>query len=68
MKWIWKRFTPLLLLCLLALPLHAATRKVGLGTSADDERYSSLRQSVALLKDGTYATVWAHGLHDARMQ
>ena len=58
----------LLALALLALPLHAAgLHEVGFGVSVADDEYNELRQSVALLADGSFATVWNTG-GDARLQ
>ncbi|HSU80967.1 MAG TPA: hypothetical protein VLR69_01045 [Thermoanaerobaculia bacterium] len=67
MKSLSKRFS-LLALSLLALPLHAAgIHQVGFGVSVADDEYNELRQSVALLADGSFATVWNTG-GDARLQ
>jgi hypothetical protein len=62
---------------LLALPLltpalvHAGVREVNLGVTPDREEYNELRQSVALLADGSYASVWTERTGDSadvRMQ
>ena len=50
---------------------EAAAAEVGLGVTTANESFNELRQSVALLKDGGYASVWVEGpfLHrDVRMQ
>jgi len=58
----------LLALSLLAPPLHAAgIHEVGFGVTVADDEYNELRQSVALLADGSFATVWITG-GDARLQ
>lgn len=58
----------LLALSLLAPPLHAAgLHEVGFGVTVADDEYNELRQSVALLADGSFATVWSTG-GDARLQ
>src|SRR5947199_6441984 len=57
-----------LTLTLLAPPLHAAgLHEVGFGVSVADDEYNELRQSVALLADGSFATVW-NTAGDARLQ
>jgi hypothetical protein len=58
----------LLALSLLAPPLHAAgLHEVGFGVTVADDEYNELRQSVALLADGSFATVWSTA-GDARLQ
>src|SRR4051812_12287104 len=52
----------------LALPLHAAgIHEVGFGVTVADDEYNELRQSVALLADGSFATVWITA-GDGRLQ
>jgi hypothetical protein len=58
----------LLALSLLAPPLHAAgIHEVGFGVTGVFDDYSDLRQSVALLADGSFATVWQSN-GDVRLQ
>jgi hypothetical protein len=58
----------LLALSRLALPLYAAgAHEVGFGVTPADDEYNELRQSVALLADGSFATVW-NTAGDARLQ
>lgn len=63
---------PMLLLLIPALGAAAGTAtEVGLGTTAANETYNELRQSVALLAGGGYASVWTEGPvqnRDVRMQ
>jgi hypothetical protein len=58
----------LLALSRLALPLYAAgAHEVGFGVTPADDEYNELRQSVALLADGSFATVW-NTAGDGRLQ
>ncbi len=59
MKSLWK-YSALLLCPLLASPAaaSAAARVITLGTAANYQTFSDFGQSVALLPDGTYASVW----------
>lgn len=67
MSRVWKYLTPLFL-SLLALPLSATEiHEVRFGVSVADDEYNELRQPVALLADGSFATVWSTG-GDARLQ
>src|ERR1700709_1240625 len=44
-------------------------QEVDLSATPDDEEYNELRQSVALLADGSYASVWiTNGPHGGRLQ
>jgi hypothetical protein len=69
MKPVSKVFALVLPLLVPAL-VHAGVQEVPLGVTPDNEEYNELRQSVALLADGSYASVWTErgGAHDARIQ
>jgi hypothetical protein len=49
--------------------VQGRVQEVDLGATPDDEEYNELRQSVALLADGSYASVWiTNGPHGGRLQ
>jgi hypothetical protein len=70
MKPISKLFALLVLPLLAPALVHAGVQEVALGVTTDNEEYNELRQSVALLADGSYASVWTDrgGAPGARMQ
>lgn len=47
--------------------LAAEAREVDLGTTPALEEYDALRQSVALLTDGTYASAWTERVGNSRI-